>query len=212
MRIVFLLAISALCRAQPPQFEVASIKPSNSGATERSFSPSPGGRLTASNATLKMLIAFAYQVMPEQTVGGPAWMESDGFDIQAKSADPNVSPAQFRQMIQELLADRFQLQAHRENREGSIYALVQVKSGAKLAESRDERAEVSMRIEGPGRMAGVKATMSMLAATLSRPLRRKVIDETGLTVRIASRCGSLRMAPRTVMRRASLRHSRSSLA
>jgi uncharacterized protein (TIGR03435 family) len=192
VRILFLLAIAAACRAQSPEFEVASIKPTRSGVTERSFTPSPGGRLTTSNATVKSLIAFAYQVMPEEIVGGPAWLETDGFDIEAKAPDPKVTPAQFRQMIQSLLARRFRLAIHRDAREGSVYALVQAKNGSKLVEARDDNAEVSMRIEGPGQMTGVKATMPMLANTLSRPLRRKVIDETGLK---GSYSFTLRFAP-----------------
>jgi uncharacterized protein (TIGR03435 family) len=180
MRIAFLLAIAASSTAQAPEFEVASIKLTVPGATSRSFTESPGGRLTTSNATLKSLIAFAYQVMPEQIAGGPAWLKSDGFDIQAKAADPNVTPAQFRQSIQSLLTERFHLAVHRETRELPVYALVQAKNGAKLVEARDDTSEVSLRIEGPGQIKGVKATMPMLANTLIRPLRRKVIDETGL--------------------------------
>jgi uncharacterized protein (TIGR03435 family) len=170
----------AICIAQEPEFEVASVKPARPGVTGRSFTQSPGGTLTTSNATVKMLIAFAYQVMPEQILGGPSWLESDGFDIEAKGAGPKITQSQFREMIQSLLKERFQLAAHRATKELPIYALVQTRNGAKLVEARDENSEVSMRIEGPGKMTGVKATMSMLASTLSRPLQRKVIDETGL--------------------------------
>ena len=107
-------------------------------------------------------------------------MESDGFDIDAKAAEPKATQAQFRQMIQSLLADRFQLKVHRSTKELSIYALVLAKNGPKLVEAKNDDPEVSMRIEGPGQMTGVKATMAMLATTLSRPLQRKVVDETGL--------------------------------
>jgi len=169
-----------VCGAQEQAFEVASVKPSRPEVMERSLSRQPGARLTASNATVKMLIMLAYQVMPDQISGGPNWFESDGFDIDAKGTDPNASQGQFRKMVQSLLADRFQLKVHRSTRELSIYALMPAKNGPKLVEAKDDDAEVSMRIEGPGEMTGVKATMSMFASTLSRPLRRKVIDATGL--------------------------------
>ena len=78
------------------------------------------------------------------------------------------------------MADRFQLKVHRSTKEISIYALVLAKNGPKLTEAKDDDPEVSMRIEGPGQMTGVKATMSMFASTLSRPLQRHVIDETGI--------------------------------
>jgi uncharacterized protein (TIGR03435 family) len=174
------LFFAAICSAQAPAFEVASVKPARPGITERSLTHNPGARLTASNATVKMLIMLAYQVMPGQISGGPNWLESDGFDIDAKGADPKATQAQFRQMIQSLLADRFHLKVHRATKELSVYALVPAKNGTKLVDAKDDGPEVSMRIEGPGQMTAVKATMSMFASTLSRPLQRKVIDETGL--------------------------------
>jgi len=82
------LAFAIICAAQTPTFEVASIKPAQPGATGRSFTQRPGGGLVTSNATIRMLMAFAYQVMPEEISGGPPWAESDGFDIDAKGTGP----------------------------------------------------------------------------------------------------------------------------
>ena len=135
-------------------FDVASIKPAPSGATERSLTHKPGARLTTANATVKQLIFqifLAYQVMPFQVSGGPSWVESDGFDIEAKAADPKATQEQFRRMIQTLLADRFQLKFHRTTRELPVYALVQAKNGTKLVEARDDNPEVTMR-----KMAGAR--------------------------------------------------------
>jgi uncharacterized protein (TIGR03435 family) len=128
-----------------------------------------------------MLVMFAYQMMPDQVSGGPAWVESDGFDIDARASNPKATPAQLRRMVQALLADRFQLQMHRATKESSIYALVQAKGGVKLTESRDETEDTGVRIEGPGRISGVRGTMAMLAGALSKPVQRRVIDQTGLT-------------------------------
>ena len=174
------LACAASAFPQPATFEAVSIKPAESGVGGRSFTQRPGGSLTTSNATVRSVIAFAYQVMPEEISGGPLWSASDGFDIDAKGAIPKVTQPQFRQMVQNLLAERFQLKLHRETRELPVYVLVQAKSGTKLEEAKDDNAEASMRIEGPGMMTGVKATMPALANTLIRPLKRRVIDETGL--------------------------------
>src|SRR5437667_12680638 len=90
-------------------FDVVSVKPARADAGGRSLTEHPGARLTTSNATLKMLILLGYQVMPFQLMGGPDWLTSAGFDIEAKASDPKASPAQFRQMIRTMLADRFQL-------------------------------------------------------------------------------------------------------
>jgi uncharacterized protein (TIGR03435 family) len=136
-------------------------------------------RLVTSNATLKQLVLAAYQLMDFQVTGGPDWVEFDGFDIDAKGANPKATQEQFRQMIQTLMADRFQLKFHFANKEMPVYALVVAGNRPKLVEAKGDSPEVGMR-NGRGLMTGVKATMAMLASALSRPLQRIVIDETGL--------------------------------
>jgi uncharacterized protein (TIGR03435 family) len=172
----------ARAQAQPNgrlTFEVASIKPAPPDADERSVSRDPGARLTTSNATLKQLLLLAYQLMPFQVSGGPDWVASDGFDIEAKAGNPKATQEQFRQMVQTLLADRFQVKAHFSTKEMPIYALAVARNGPKLIASKDDSSEVSMR-NGRGEMTGVNATMAMFALALSRPLQRKVVDETGI--------------------------------
>jgi uncharacterized protein (TIGR03435 family) len=178
-RTLFLLVTAAICHGQV--FDVVSIKPAPPDARGRSLTENPGPRLTTGNATLKMLVMFAYQMMPDQVSGGPAWVESDGFDIDARASNPKATPGQLRRMVQAMLADRFQLQIHRATKESSIYALVQAKGGVKLTESHDETGDTGVRIEGPGRISGVRGTMAMLAGALSKPVQRRVIDQTGLT-------------------------------
>ena len=112
-----------------PKFEVASIKPSQEMRFQ-SVRPLPG-RLTA-NATVKLLIQNAYSVEPFQIQGGPDWINSERFEIEAK-ADSNAPRAQIFLMLQSLLEDRFQMKIHRETRELPVYALVAAKSGPKLA-------------------------------------------------------------------------------
>jgi uncharacterized protein (TIGR03435 family) len=163
----------------PQAFEVASIKPASPDATERGITQTPGGRLSTSNATVKQLVYLAYQVMPVQVSGGPDWAGSAGFDIEAKPAAPNPDRKQFRLMIQKLLADRFQLKFHMETKQLPVYELVVGKRGAKLTEDKSENPEVSMR-NLRGELHGVKATMPMLAGSLTRVLQRQVVDETGL--------------------------------
>lgn len=179
-------------QAQPDgrqTFEVASVKPARSDAAGRSLTQSPGPRLTGSNATLKQLVFLAYKVMPYQVSGGPDWVGSDGFDIEAKAANPKTTQEQFRQMIQTLLAERFQLKYHFATKEMPIYALVVARNGSRLDEAKGDTRSASVQNgnadtpgvwNGGGEMIGVKATMAMLASVLSKPLQRKVIDQTGL--------------------------------
>jgi uncharacterized protein (TIGR03435 family) len=163
----------------PQAFEVAPIKPASPDATERGITQRPGGRLSTSNATLKQLVYLAYRVMPFQVSGGPDWVGSDGFNIEAKPADAKTDLVQFRQMIKTLLADRFQLKFHMETKQLPVYELVVSKRGAKLTEDKSENREVGMT-NLRGEMQGDKATMPMLASSLSRTLQRQVLDETGL--------------------------------
>jgi hypothetical protein len=111
-----------------PTFEVASIKPSP-GRSLRMVRPLPG-RLTA-DAPVRLLMQNAYTVQPFQIVGGPAWTDSEQYEIEAK-AGGNASRAQMFLMLQSLLEDRFQLKSHRETRELPVYALVAARRGLKL--------------------------------------------------------------------------------
>jgi len=163
----------------PPAFDAVSVKPSPLDTIERSLTHNAGGRLTTSNGTVRMLILLAYQVMPYQVSGGPAWINTDGYDIEAKAANPNSTPEQFRKMVQTLLADRFQLKVHTETREMAIYALEIAKGGPKLRPSASDEQNPGVR-NGRGETTGVRATMAMLATALTRPLQREVVDETGL--------------------------------
>src|SRR5215831_11949737 len=119
-------------QAQSPVFEAVSIKPSSADAGGRSLSQNPGPRLSTSNATLKMLVMFAYQLMPDQLSGGAGWVAYHAFDVEEKGANAHATMGEFRRMVQAMLAERFHLQVHRATKELPVYALVQAKGGAKL--------------------------------------------------------------------------------
>src|SRR5437773_10483163 len=96
------------------------------------------------NFTLQKLIQHAYGVQSDRISGGPDWLNSQGYDIDAK-ADQSVTDelrelgrnqglTEQRSMLQALLADRFKLAFHRETKEVSAYALVIAKNGPKLQE------------------------------------------------------------------------------
>lgn len=132
MAAAMLLAITALGvfgqSGTRPKFEVASVKPSLDPGF-MAVRPLPG-RLTA-NASLRLLMQNAYTVQPFQIVGGPGWINSERYAIEAKAAG-NAGRAQMFLMLQSLLEDRFQLKIHRETRELPVYNLVTAKSGLKL--------------------------------------------------------------------------------
>jgi bla regulator protein blaR1 len=125
-----------------PSFEVASVKPSAGAGNFMGIGRAPGGRFTANNVPLRFLIQNAYRVRDFQVIGGPSWMASERWDVEAKAEegsipapsgppDPNVAdPMSIR--LQSLLEERFQLKLHRETRELPIYTLTIVKDGLKM--------------------------------------------------------------------------------
>src|ERR1700753_969218 len=114
----------ALLMLFQPRFEVASVKPASpeAGGMTRIRNP-PGGRIEVTNMPLKELIVFAWRIQPYQIVGGPAWISSERYDVEAK-AESAPKPGEMQAMLQGLLAERFQLVTHQETKELPVYALV----------------------------------------------------------------------------------------
>jgi bla regulator protein blaR1 len=167
----------------PSAFTVASIRPTAVNDDGFSYRGLPGGELIATGVTLKLLIMEAYGVRAYQVSGGPGWIGSDRWDIQAKpeGVQGRLSSAQHGLMLRALLEDRFQLKVHRETREIPVYALVIGKNGAKLTAPADPAARGGKA--APGAWDLRNTTIPALTAQLSRQLSRTVIDKTGLNDR-----------------------------
>ncbi len=187
-------SLALLSPAQAQSFEVASIKPNRSSERGVFIRNSPGGRFSAKNVTVKMLIIMSYKIQPFQLTGAPSWIDTEHFDIEATpeaaEAEPqNPSPDQMqasfekqRIRVQSLLADRFKLKIHRETKELPVYALVVAKNGPKLkaAESSGAAAKGPRMRAGGGELIGEAVPISFLAQNLSNWVGRFVIDRTGL--------------------------------
>jgi uncharacterized protein (TIGR03435 family) len=137
-RLIVVIALTILTAAagaqtpRDPAFEVAAIKPP-ADPTALSFSyVQPSGRYIGQNMSLRLLIKTAYGVHDSQIAGGPSWLDSDHWDINAK-AEGYKDSLPFRDaarlMIRPLLADRFKMALHHELREIPVYALVVAKPG-----------------------------------------------------------------------------------
>ena len=192
---------SGLGQSSAQTFEAASIKLNRSAdyfsnqvcqGVDTRIPPTavtiPGlGRCKVIRMGLKNIISFAYSrnLNPGQVdkliTGGPAWISSNRFDIDAKAEDSSVTEAQLRLMLQALLVERFKLQVHQERREASGFALVVAKGGPKLTESKPES-----RPSSGGRVGQVTAQNVTLSDSLLRFLNTgtaldgPVIDRTGL--------------------------------
>lgn len=168
-----------------PIFEVATIKPSKPDTPGRAFRVN-GRRFMTINTSLNNLISFAYGLHDRQITGGPAWMESDKYDLEAKpDGEGQPSQAQWMTMVQKLLADRFKLTFHRDKKELSVYAIVVAKTGSKLTKSDgDPNGLPSLFFRGLGVLPARNATMTDFAGVMQTAvLDRPVVNQTGLSGR-----------------------------
>ena len=136
LALVFATAVlGSQAPARPsPAFDVASIKPTPPNPPVTTIGgATPDGRWSPRNVTLRMILGRAYPeyTLPGMIVGGPAWVAERHFDIDAKSDGP-ATPAQYPQMIRQLLADRFRLKTHIEPRPVDVYALMPARTDGRL--------------------------------------------------------------------------------
>jgi uncharacterized protein (TIGR03435 family) len=196
MKRIFAVAalLASSLAGQTPAFEVASITPCKPGTPEPPGEHMglvqftyPGGRFRASATTLKFLLEWAYGIQPSQHAGGPAWLETDRYDIVAK-AEGEASDEQMKLMAQMLLADRFRLKLHHESRSISAYVISAGKAAPKLSPAKDGETH-SVRF-APRMSAGEKISsyhiiitrfsLSQLSDTFARQLGRPIVNQTGL--------------------------------
>jgi uncharacterized protein (TIGR03435 family) len=164
-----------------PTFEVATIKPTQEG-THFSIHPTRGGELVATDASLAYLIKFAYEVHPRQITKGPAWLDTDKYDLTAKpDIEGQPSLKQMRVMVQKLLADRFQLTFHREKIELPVYAVTVAKGGPKLTMNNTNPDGNPGYGGGPAGMRVMNSTITeFIGFVLNDSLGLPVVDQTGL--------------------------------
>jgi uncharacterized protein (TIGR03435 family) len=175
------LVFLPVAHAQPPRaFEVASIRPNHSGATDSNVDSTRGGRLTVTNESLKDLIRLAFGVKDYQISGAPGWIDSERYDIAAKAdSSGKTSYEDEKSLLRALLADRFALMSHVETRESAVYSLRIGKNGPKLT-PHDDGTGTTARTTC-GHMIGRRVTTAVLATMLSRLLEHDVSDQTGLS-------------------------------
>jgi uncharacterized protein (TIGR03435 family) len=165
-------------------FEVAAIRTAQPGATSGGIKPTPGGNgYLVQNMPVKIMISLMYKVPARQITGGPDWIESDRYDIEAK-ADRAYSIDDLHVMFQNLLADRFNLKFHKDIREGPVYALMVDKSGLKMkVNESDQDFKIPITPGADNVAVGKRVPMQYLCWWLGGQLQsdqRPVINKTGL--------------------------------
>jgi uncharacterized protein (TIGR03435 family) len=188
-----------LASAPNTKFEVASVrKTAPNQYIMYGLLTYPGGRVESKGNTLFYLIQKAYNVTETQIVGGPSWIDKQKFDIEATSPDsvaarfvdrgnPRFPPSnEIRQMLQNLLADRFQLKVHIEQRNGKIYELVRSKHPLHLNPPKNKNAfpwagGIRDGVPSTDGLRGQNISMVELAKRMSDWLHCPVVDRTGIS-------------------------------
>ncbi len=181
LALLFAVFVCAI-RAQEPSFEVAAVRPNRSGENRSSIARD-GGRITMENVSLRECIMFAFSIPTgrEYQLLGPEWMDSEKFDIGA-TFPAAATREQVREMTQALLAERFGLRTHREERKIKAYALVVDPKGTKLAPG--DPGDDGAFSYSAGRVTIRGLSLGAFADRLSGPafkLDRPVVDLTGRT-------------------------------
>lgn len=176
-------AIPPMAADANPSWDVATIKPAPPDEKGKGFGGQPRHFRTF-NTTLNDMIAFAYNVNPKQIVGGPAWMETDKFDIVTGEPDVPGAPTgtQVKLMLQKLMAQRFGLKFHEGKQQMSAYVLTVAKDGIKMTKTDgDEHSGGGFQFTKLGHLIMRNQTMDDIChgfqgAVFDRP----VVNHTGL--------------------------------
>lgn len=141
---------------------------------------SGGQGYVATNVPVKVMIKLMYHLNDRQVSGGPHWLDTDLYDVEAKADGPhNID--ELHVMFQNLLVDRFKLQFHKETRMLHAFELLVDKSGAKVTENKSpEHFDIPIRPTGRGKIGASHCSMTYFAWILSQMLDQPVIDQTGL--------------------------------
>lgn len=162
-------------------FEVASVKANKSGAP---YVGAPGdrfsdGQFRTTNIPLRLLMRQAFERWQDDDLaGGPAWLDSERWDITAKTDSPT---ANMLPMIRSLLAERFKLATHHETKERPIYLLVLARKDGRLGSSLRQATGAPYALGSNDVITARAETIRQLAGLLGAAVRRPVVDRTGLS-------------------------------
>lgn len=177
-------------------FEVAAVKPADPDARVHSvdchdpsspISAAGRGRCSVHSVSLKTMIRYAYGFEEAYVRGGPAWMATEAYSVEAKAEDPLTSTADLKRMLQSLLAERFKLQLHFITQESTGYSLMIGKGPAKLKPGDPTAGEggVHSALPPTETFRAKNTTLDTLARVLSRILSAPVQNRTGLSEKYA---------------------------
>jgi len=199
----FLLSIPAFTQnpAPPPnsfvglatsmskKFEVATVKRSDAEAKGGRLGPPGRGSISIVNLPLRNIIIQSFRTQRTMVFGGPDWIEDERYDIVGKGPDPTVGNPEVWEMMRSLLAERFQLKYHIEDREIPVFALTVAKGGPKLKAGETGRCAEQVKagqncgdiLVPPFGVAMYNMPIGALVTSLAGKVPRPIVEKTGLT-------------------------------
>jgi uncharacterized protein (TIGR03435 family) len=178
MRLFVALAIAITAHAQPPKFEVTSVKVNHTDDGRQGYPRLANGKFNAENTTMRSILQVAYGRTSAQ-ITGPGWLDSDRFDLAATSPQ-GVPDTELMPMLQALLKDRFNFAAHNDKKEMSVYNLVVMKDGPKFSVFDADHIPPNPPRNGASAMIIGPMTMEGLAGHLTSVTGRLVLNKTKL--------------------------------
>jgi uncharacterized protein (TIGR03435 family) len=181
-------AFSGLMTSAARTFDVASVKPNTTGEPGWQLGPPRRGHESITNLELRKIIASSFRTQDKMVVGGPSWIDTARYDIDARGATEATDVVVW-EMMRSLLAERFHLKYHLETREMTVYALSIARGGHRLGDPAQGRCGDAIKA---GRECGAirfpaygvaidNMPIGALTAVLARRLQdRPVVDDTGL--------------------------------
>jgi uncharacterized protein (TIGR03435 family) len=173
-----------MARDADPNWEVATVKPSDPNANNASFDVR-GRHVIIGNQPVEIMLLMAYGVQKSQIVGAPDWVKTERFDVDGvPNVDGEPDLQQFQSLVRKLLVERFGLRLHHEEREMPVFALTTMKGGPKMDASKgDPNGHANNEgTSGNGRQIRkfTNTSMSDLALMLLIYVDRPVVDQTAL--------------------------------
>lgn len=183
-----LLALAAVSLAQALRFETATITRNQSGSSSSGSQILPDGKVVVTNATVRDILHVAYDIPDFAIEGAPVWLATERFDITAQAPE-NASRDQLKEMMRELLAERFKLVVRQERRPLPVLELRKSRADGTLgpnlipARTNCETGGTSAcphEVSG-GSFTAVAMPIRRIVLTLAEIEGRPVVDKTNLS-------------------------------
>ena len=188
---LLVIGVAAVLPARPggqaPRFDVASVRSNRAGGAP-SFSAMPNGQFSARNVEVRALVLRAFRLHGSQLIGGPDWIATGRFDIEARvSPPPAAGPGALMGMLQTLLAERFQLRTHAETRQLPAHALGLAREERRLGPSIEpSRADCTKGVEAGASLPRPRDGWPPCGGASTRAERHPNGTTTKLTIRRTS--------------------------